>query len=303
MQRSLYVLTIVVALIAACGSADNRDGGEHTATVKAWRADRLARLTAPDGYLRLAGLYWLDEGTNSFGSGADNDLVFPAGAERIGAFDLADGLVNMTVHDGVDVRIDGVAVTSVAMPDDTTDAEVMATLDSFAWMVIERAGKVGLRLWDRNNPAVDALPPIPYYNIDSAWRVDATLRRYETPRVTGVGTVIEGLGWNPISPGVVEFDLAGKRHTLEAYESGERLFFVFGDTTNRDETYPAGRFLYADMPAEDGSIELDFNRAYNPPCAFNDFATCPIASPRNRLKLAVSAGEKYIPALHFGAAH
>ena len=115
-----------------------------------------------------------------------------------------------------------------------------------------------------------------------------------------VGTVIEGLGWEPSSPGVVEFQLGGETHTLEAYEVNGQLFFVFGDGTNGRETYPAGRFLYAAMPDAEGMTWLDFNLSYSPPCAFNDFSTCPVASPRNRLPLRVTAGELYNRAAYVG---
>jgi uncharacterized protein (DUF1684 family) len=129
-------------------------------------------------------------------------------------------------------------------------------------------------------------------------RVVATLQRFDEPRVLNVKTTIEGLGYRPESPGTVVFEIDGNSHELEAYASGDRLFFVFADLTSGHETYPAGRFLYAAVPAEDGKTILDFNRAYNPPCAFNDFATCPVASPRNRLRTRIEAGEKYDPTVH-----
>ena len=207
----------------------------------------------------------------------------------------------MRVQTGVDVRVEGEPVNSVTMPDDTTDEAATATLGSLAWTVINRDGKFGVRLHDRSSRALEEMPPIPYFDINPDWRISGRLRRFEEPRVVAVGTVIEGLGWNPNSPGVVEFERDGERFELEAYAAGDRLFFVFGDATSGRETYPAGRFLYADMPGDDGQTELDFNRSYNPPCAFNDFATCPVASPRNRLPIAIEAGEKFDKALHFGS--
>lgn len=113
-----------------------------------------------------------------------------------------------------------------------------------------------------------------------------------------VNTTIEGLGYHPRSPGKVAFEIDGATYELEAYESGDELFFVFADRTSGRETYPAGRFVYAAAPDENGTTVLDFNRAYNPPCAFNDFATCPVASPRNRLAVRIEAGEKYDPTVH-----
>ncbi len=238
----------------------------------------------------------------TFGGDADNDLVFPgADAGRMGTFEFGEDGVTMSVADGVDVRIDDAIVTSVFMPDDTREDNLTATYGTLAWTVINRQGMVGVRLFDYENPVAANLPPIPQYDIDERWRIPAVLRLYDEPRIANVGTVIEGLGYHPEMPGVVEFEIDGETHTLEAYaSSNNRLFFVFGDRTSGRETYPAGRFLYADAPGEDGMTMLDFNMAYNPPCAFNDFATCPVASPRNRLPVEVTAGEKYIDALHVG---
>ncbi len=143
--------------------------------------------------------------------------------------------------------------------------------------------------------------PLPYFEIDPSLRVTARLRRYAEPRIANVETVIEGLGYHPSSPGVVEFDIDGQTYDLEAYGAGDELFFVFGDKTNRNDTYAAGRFLYSPMPGDDGLTVLDFNKAYSPPCAFNDFSTCPVASPRNRLPIRIEAGERYDPSLHYHA--
>lgn len=302
------LLTSLVACEADDGaealeSAEAVDSAAYVDSVKVWRVGRLERLKAPHGYLNLVGLYWLTEGNSSFGADLDNDVIFPGSTARIGEFERADGGIHMTVANGLDVRIDGQRVESVFMPDDLSDDSVTATYGSLTWTVINREGRLGVRLYDLENPALIEFPPLPYFDIENDWRVSGTLRRFDEPKIMNVDTVIEGLGWNPVSPGVVEFEYGGERYTLEAYESGERLFFVFGDRTSGQETYPAGRFLYADMPDEDGHTVLDFNLAYNPPCAFNDFATCPVASPRNRLSVVVAAGEKFDPALHVGTQH
>lgn len=300
MLRSTLIAAATLALLVSCGSSSPTDA-DHAAAVESWRADRLARLKAPDGFLNLAGLYWLRDGISEFGSAADNDVVFPGGPVRIGRFELSDSGVTMQVEDGIDVRVDGEPVSRYLLNDDTSDAPDTATLGSLSWTVIQRDGRFAVRLRDLENPALESLPPIPQYEIDPAWRVEAALRPYTTPRVAAVNTVIEGLGWNPESPGIVEFDVDGERYGLEAYAVGERLFFVFADLTSGRETYPAGRFLYADAPDAAGTTVLDFNLAYNPPCAFNDFSTCPVASPRNRLPVAVTAGEKFDDALYMGS--
>ena len=170
---------------------------------------------------------------------------------------------------------------------------------SIAWSVIERGGKYAIRVRDYEHPWVETFGPLPYYDIDPAWRIEATLHPYAEPREVAVNTVIEGFQQFPVAPGTVTFEIAGEEYELEPTLTGDQLFFVFGDKTNRDATYGAGRYLYTDIPGEDGKFIIDFNKAYSPPCAFNAFSTCPVASPRNRLPLRVEVGEKYDPALFY----
>lgn len=295
-----WAAAIIVCMIAACGAKEQGiDLVAYEAEVLQWRVERLERLEGPDGYLNLAGLFWLSEGSSRIGSAADNDIVFPAyAAPYIGEIQTSADGVTLFAEPGVDVRYEDVAVKSLLISDDTTANPVTIMHRSFAWTVIKRDGRFALRLRDFEHPAIAAFPPIDYFPIDLALRVSAVLKRFDKPRVLNVETVIEGLGYRPESPGTVEFEIDGETYELEAYASGDRLFFVFGDATSGRETYPAGRFLYAQVPGEDGKTILDFNRAYNPPCAFNDFATCPVASPRNRLATRIEAGEKFDPAVH-----
>jgi uncharacterized protein (DUF1684 family) len=305
-MRTLTRAAILVALAVINSSCtSDADGLEHKAIeagVIEWRAGRLERLIAPNGYLTLVGLFWLDQESSTFGAAADNDLLFPgANDPLLGEFRLTEDGVQMIVEPGVEMLADGEPVQSILIADDKTDDPVMITHGSLAWTVIQRDGRFGVRLRDYENPVLETFPPLQYFPIDADWCVEAVLRPYAEPRTVAVNTVIEGLGWNPVSPGVVAFEKDGLTHEIEAYLSGERLFLVFGDQTNGRETYPAGRFLYAEMPDENGKTVLDFNRAYSPPCAFNDFSTCPVASPRNRLPTAVNAGELYNEAAYVGS--
>jgi len=294
------LVAITACLIAGCGSDEPAfDRASYEADILQWRTDRLARLKGPDGFLNLAGLFWLEKGATRIGSAAENDVVFPAyAAPYIGTLDTTDAGVELTAEPGVDVRYEEIPVKSILISDDTTEIPITIMHRSFAWTIIKRDGRFALRLRDFENPAIAAFAPIDYFPIDPAFRVTGTLQRYDKPRIANVDTVIEGLGYHPESPGTVEFEIGGETQSLEAYASGDQLFFVFGDATTGRETYPAGRFLYADAPGADGKTLMDFNRAYNPPCAFNDFATCPVASPRNRMTTRIEAGEKFDPALH-----
>ena len=302
MMRRIPLVLASVTLLISCGgqAGPTFEPAVHIEEVLEWRVGRLERLKAPTGYLNQVGLFWLEEGAHSFGSAAANDVVFPgSGAPQIGVFEVdADG-IRMSVVPGVDVRSEAQPVSRILLADDKTENPVMVTHGSLAWTVIERAGRRAVRVRDFEHPFVADFGPLPYYDIDSSLRVSATLQRYDEPKIANVGTVIEGLPYEPTTPGTVSFEIDGQSFELEAYESGEQLFFVFGDATNRDDTYGAGRFLYAAAPGDDGATVLDFNKAYSPPCAFNDFSTCPIASPRNRLPIRIEAGEKYDPALHY----
>ncbi len=296
---------LIAAILASCSqSGATFDASAHAEEVLEWRVGRMQRLKDPYGYLTQIGLYWLETGTYSFGSAETNDVVFDGNASPdMGVFTVTDDGVSMTVSPGIDVRSDGVQIEEIEIAADTTDHGVTITHGSLAWTVVERAGRYGVRLRDFEHPFVESFGPLPYFDIDPSLRVEATLRRYDEPKIANVGTVIEGLGYHPSSPGVVEFEIGGQTYELEAYTSGDSLFYVFGDRTSEDATYGAGRFLYSTTPGEDGKTVLDFNKSYSPPCAFNDFSTCPVASPRNRLPIRIEAGEKFDPKFHYSPPH
>ena len=302
----LWLSTLFGALILASCSQSGATFDEiaHSEEVMEWRAWRMEQLKQPSGYLNQIGLYWLEPGTYRFGSASDNDVVFGGNAAaEIGEFTVTADGVSMQVLPGVDVSSDGEPVQQVLIKADATGEGVMVSHRSLAWTVVERVGRYAIRLRDFEHPFVATFGPLPYFNIDPSLRVEAKLKRYSEPKTANVATVIEGLGYHPESPGVVEFEIDGKTYELEAYSSGDLLFYVFGDQTNRDATYGAGRFLYSEMPGEDGLTILDFNKSYSPPCAFNDFATCPVASPRNRLPIRVQAGERFDESFHYSAQH
>lgn len=302
-MRRLTAVAMLALVLAACGREQPEPNvNAYALEIMHWRAERLERLKQPTGYLNQIGLFWLQPGTHSFGSDPATDVRFPAAAAAvIGYFEVGVEGVWMQVRDGVDVQLDEAPVDRILIADDTTDAPLQIRHGSLAWSVIRRDGRFAVRLRDFAHPFVATFGPLPYYPVARSLRVPAVFRPYDEPRIANVDTVIEGLGYHPESPGTVEFEIGGEVYSLEAYASGDRFFFVFGDQTNRDDTYGAGRFLYADRPDDTGRTVMDFNQAYSPPCAFNDFSTCPVASPRNRLPIRIEAGEKYDPALHYSA--
>ncbi len=303
MPRLTVSFLIIVCAWATMAGADVTTIGDcqqdYDRCLDKWKNERLAFLKSEAGYLNLAGLYWLKEGANTFGSNAANDVVFPATANpAIGTFDLQDGRVQLSVNPEVDVHHMDRPVHKLLMAGDSAAAPVYVTHGTFAWTVIKRDNRFAVRLRDFDSPIVKNFAPIDYYPASQENRVSAKLHRYKKPRIIHVETVIEGLDYNPWSPGVVKFEIDGETFELEAYDAGGELFFVFGDQTSGRGTYPAGRFLYARKPDADGVTELDFNTAHSPPCAYNEFATCPIASARNRIATRITAGERYDPTQH-----
>ena len=299
----MAIASLSIGLSGCKDAGAGLDVNAYEAEVQEWRAGRLERLLSPTGYLTQVGLFWLQDGSYAVGSGPDNAIRLPASAaDHVGDIVVREGVVRMIVADGVEVTYQEFPVDEIELPADTSGDFVLLEHGSIAWSVIERGGRLAVRVRDVEHPWVKTFGPIPYYDIDPDYRVEAVLHPYAEPRKITVNTVIEGFTQNPVAPGTVTFSLDGVEYELEPTLSGSgRLFFVFGDQTNRDETYGAGRYLYADMPGEDGRFLLDFNLAYSPPCAFNDFSTCPVASPRNRLPIRVEAGEKYDDALYFSS--
>ena len=296
------LLLTAICLIPAAESATYGIGAcpnAYRQCLQEWKAGRVAYLMSEKGYLNLAGLFWLRDGSNTFGAGRGNDLVFPAAAlPEMGTFELVGNRVEMLVLSGADVRIDDNPVSRATMLDDTSKDPSIAIFGSFAWTIIRRNNRFAVRLRDFDHPALRTFPPIVYFPTDENLRVEAMLQRYDQPRIVRVETVIEGLDYNPSSPGLLSFDIGDQAFELEAYDAGDEFLLVFGDATSGRDTYPAGRFLYADKPDKDGMVLLDFNTAQNPPCAFNAFATCPVASPKNRLAIRIPAGERYDPSGH-----
>ena len=294
-HRIVRSASAIAAILALAATARTSAQSSYEHELAEWRSQRVATLKGPDGWLNLAGLYWLEEGSNSFGASADNDLVAPAGSAppKLGEFLVDNGTVTFRTEPGVDVFLGESPVTEILLADDQEKEATLLTAGSLAWTAIRRMDRLGVRLRNYDHPAVASFAGIETYAADLDWRIEARFEPYAEARKIRVATIVEGLGWEPTVPGTLEFEAHGQPLSLEAYRSDDEFFIVFADATSGDTTYPAGRYLAANLPSEDGTTILDFNKAYNPPCVFSEFATCPLATPRNRLPVAVEAGERY----------
>ena len=274
---------------------DRPDASDYARSIANWQEQREAGLKSADGWLNLIGLVWLQAGTTSIGSSSESDieLTEELAPSRLGEFLLEDEQVWFETEPGVEVDSDDGPVTRIHMLDDQADTPTRLTYGRLVWRVIRRMDRFGVRLRDYAHPAVSAFAGPEFYPVDPAWRVEARFNAYAEPRRPLLTTVVEELGWNPVAPGTLEFELASESLSLEVYDLDDRFFLIFSDLTRARDTYPAGRYLYAEKPNADGVTILDFNKATSPPCAYTDFATCPLPTRENRLSLAIEAGEKY----------
>jgi uncharacterized protein (DUF1684 family) len=262
----------------------------YVRSIEEWRVERETRLKSDTGWLTVIGLFWLKEGVNTIGSADSADVVLPKSAPAIvGTITVQGPKVEFVAHEGVTTMFKDVSVSRLAFGD---KEDVALEVGSISFYTIERGGRRAIRVKDRNAPARKAFSGLRWYPIDARWRVAAKLLPPKSPRTVKIGTIV-GDSIDLESAGELVFTLDGREHRLEAvYETPERdvLFVMFKDRTNGTATYGAGRYMYPPV-AVDGIVDLDFNKAYNPPCAFTDYATCPLPPRQNWLSVPVEAGE------------
>jgi len=265
---------ILLAMPATSSPAPTADGLDAW---KRWRASREARLRDPEGWLALAGLHWLSPGENR--------------VEGLpGAFVLRGGRVALRAAPGDGWTLDGTPVTERVLASDAAERPDRLRLGERVVQVIERGGELALRVWDASSPALRSFHGIEAFPYDPGWRIEARWEAYPSPREVEQPSAA-GPPQKALAPGRAHFALGGRAFTLEPIDEGGELLFVFKDATAPRETYGAGRFLVASAP-EGGQVVLDFNRAYNPPCAFTPYATCPLPESQNVLPVRIEAGEK-----------
>jgi uncharacterized protein (DUF1684 family) len=265
---------------------------EHRAEIEAWRAQREERLRAEGGWLALAGLHWLGEGAMTIGSNPMADVVLPSSAPLSAGRLVREGAaVWLEPAPGVEARHEGERFRRLEMRSDASEEPTVVELGSLSLQVIERGQRIGLRVKDAEAAARTGFTGIESFPIDRRWRLTARLDPYEPPREMMVDDYTGGTQ-EALSPGSLVFEVDGESHRLDALDAGDELFVIFADRTSGRSTYGAGRYLYVDKPGPDGLVTLNFNQAYNPPCAFSPFATCPLPPRQNRLDLEVEAGEK-----------
>lgn len=292
--RYILFLVLLISLNSSCDKQPEISA-EYIAEMQAWDAKRVENLKRENGWLSLVGLYWLEEGGNTFGADKSNKIVFPENScdPFLGKITLSKGQVFIDVRAGVEILHDSTAITAMQMMTDNDESTTVLAHRSLRWYIIKRGDMFGIRLRDINSRLRTEFAGIDRFPLDGAWQIKAKFVRYDPPKAVEVPNVIGTIS-EEMCYGAFEFSLDGKIYRVEPSGSPEdkSMFLVFGDLTNRIETYGGGRFLSIPAPDSTGYSVIDFNKAYNPPCVFTPYATCPLPTDSNKLEVRVTAGEK-----------
>jgi uncharacterized protein (DUF1684 family) len=261
--------------------------------LESWKDSRVKSLTKPHGWLSLIGMEWLHNGNNTIGSATDNDIVLPHGPEYIGNYYLEGETIKFTVDDSSLALLtinDKAAEKSFKVMMDTQENTSVFKIDSFLFYVIER-GKPALRIKDSQAKSLADFKGLDYFDVTEKFRLDAEFVAYTPEKDVEIINVL-GLLTKDQSPGYIKFKIDDKYYQLDTLDAGDEYYLIFADRTSGRSSYGPGRFLYVPKAKVDGFIKLDFNKAYNPPCAFTDYSTCPLPPPQNRIPVFIEAGEK-----------
>jgi uncharacterized protein (DUF1684 family) len=297
---AMLILLAMVSQSLFAGSNDDQASWEHD--LLAWRAQRATGLQAPEGWLSLIALGWLQEGDNTFGSAADSHVqIADKAPAHIAVVQLEKGTIRLLAPAGgfpKDLLVDGQPAKEQLLLADDSEKPSKLTIGSITVIVIHRDDKFGLRVKDLQAATRTGFHGLNWYAPNAAYRVHARWIPYNPPKVLDIPTVL-GTVTHMSAPGAAEFTVDGQVVRLEPVLEDPKstdLFFIMRDATSKTTTYGAGRFVYSELPDhgvdKPGEVWLDLNKAVNPPCAFTPYATCPLPPPQNRLSVAIPAGER-----------
>jgi len=299
MKQSLKRIVVLICVLVTVGAAAQPVEPPDAAYLQSfdqWKTEQTADLKS--NWLSLVGLFWLKPGPNKFGSASDNSIVFPKGPAHAGEFDLEGSEVTLRLLPDTQATIAGQTAHTAKMDPDTSDHVTKAVMGTLTFHVIVRGTHVGIRVRDSESAASQNFKGMMFYPLDLSYRTTASWIPADAAKTVEVPNALGEVS-SEQAPGVAAFQLHGEEMTLTAIGGDAKtgLFFVFSDPTAKSDTYPGGRFLDTG-PVVDGKVVLDFNRAYNPPCAVTPYATCPLAPKENRLTMPIPAGEKFDKAAH-----
>jgi len=289
-------LAIGLTAAAALAFAADKVATGYQRSIAEWRAQREAKLKSEDGWLTVVGLTWLKEGANRVGSNPGFEVRLPESAPAsVGTLTLKAGKVRFMPAPGVPLTMNGAPAKETELKPDIDANYDRLAVGRVKFLIIKREDKLGVRIKDNDSAARREFSGLKWYPVDPSWRVTAEYTPFVKPHTVTFDTAA-GVKEQDQIPGYITFQRGGKEYRLEPVVDDNELWFVMRDQTSGKTTYGASRFLYAPLPKnglkQAGTVEIDFNKAENPPCVFTDFATCPLPPPQNRLPLAVTAGEQ-----------
>lgn len=290
-MKSLLRPLLLASVLATAGFSAAAD--EYVQSVEQWRAGRIERLTRADGWLALIGRHPLEIGVWSVGSAPGNAIRLAAGPAQLGTITrTGDNTLSFALADGVEAAIDGTTERTAPLLASNAGKPTYVRAGTINFYILEQGGRYFLRVRDSESARRKNFVGIEHYRVDAKWRIEAKWVAFDSPRQLPITNVV-GLTQDAACPGKAVFTLEGRTYELLPLQDApdDDLFFILTDATAGEETYEASRFLYS-APPKDGKVVLDFNKLYNPPCAFTPFTTCPLPPKQNVLSLAVRAGEK-----------
>lgn len=285
-SRFCVIACASTLLAAAWLSGQNN----YSSRIEQWRVGHEVELMSGDGWLTVIGLFWLSNGANTAGSDPSSRVKLPRGPAKAGVFELHNGATTFRAARGVDAAVNGKSTDAVLQIKSDADGPAdQLKIAGLSMSVIQRDKRFGIRLKDAASQARREFQGLHWFPVNENYRVGARFVAYDQPKMIPITNVLGDTVPEP-SPGYAEFALNGQRLRLEPVTEDKHLFFIFRDLTAGRETYPAGRFLYASWP-KNGEVELDFNKAENPPCVFTAYATCPLPPKQNHLAVRITVGE------------
>ena len=293
MRKFVFLITAVSLLLAGCSNLKEKGSPEYIKSLKEWHRKREANLKKENGWLNLVGLFWLKDGVNTVGGDSSNDIVFPKNksANFLGKFVKQDSVIYFEANKNVLVTHNGKPVSRIKMNNDMQKETTVLAHRTLRWFIIKRGkNRYGVRLRDLKSKLLSEFKGIKYFPINEDWKITGKFIPFEKVKKIEIPTII---GTNEVdySPGEIVFKIKGLQYSLLPVNDGKKFFIIFADKTSGKETYGAGRFLTVNKPDSNGNVTLDFNKAYNPPCAFTPYATCPLPPKENYLPVKITAGE------------
>jgi uncharacterized protein (DUF1684 family) len=290
---TLGIISILLLLISAIHCS--KENPEFVQAELQWRSERDQQMRSPTSWLTIAGLFWLEEGEHTFGTDPKNEIRLPeeSAPAFAGTFILHDDVVKVVHAGDTEMTIEGRRINEQVLTSDASGKPDVIELNDLKMWVIKRGDRLAIRLRDLNAAPYKEYTGLEFFPPRAKYKLNASFTPYSPSKSQVLSTMV-GTTTEMEVPGYLTFQIDGREYRLDAfrdYPESKDLFIIFKDGTSGMETYGASRFMDAEI-LEDGTVDLNFNRAYNPPCAYTHYATCPLPPPQNILTVRIEAGEK-----------